>query len=66
VIPRINKPTLIVTGKGSFFPLQSQEWIHKQIKGSKLEVFEANEGGSHFMFLENPAKFNKIVGDFIG
>ena len=66
VIPRIDKPTLVITGKASFFPLKSQEWIAKQIKGAKLEVFEAEEGGSHFMFLENPEKFNKVVGEFLG
>jgi non-heme chloroperoxidase len=66
VIPRIDKPTLVVTGKGSFIPLKSQEWITKQIKGSKLEVFAAEEGGSHFMFLENPEKFNKVVQEFLG
>jgi non-heme chloroperoxidase len=66
VIPRIDKPTLVVTGKGSFIPLKSQEWIAKQIKGSKLEVFAAEEGGSHFMFLENPEKFNKVVQEFLG
>lgn len=66
VIPRIDKPTLVVTGKASFFPLQSQEWIAKQIKGSTLEVFDAEEGGSHFMFLENPEKFNQIVREFLG
>ncbi|MEO6021536.1 MAG: alpha/beta hydrolase [Burkholderiales bacterium] len=65
VIPLINKPTLVVTGKASFFPLKSQEWIAKQIKGSKLEVFAAEEGGGHFMFLENPEKFNKVVMDFL-
>ncbi len=66
VIPRINKPTLVVTGKASFFPLKSQEWIANQIKGAKLEVFAAEEGGSHFMFLENPDKFNKVARDFLG
>ena len=66
VIPRIDKPTLVVTGKASFFPLKSQEWIAKQIKGAKLEVFAAEEGGSHFMFLENPEKFNKVVREFLG
>ncbi len=66
VIPRIDKPTLVVTGAASFFPLKSQEWIAKQIKGSTLEVFDAEEGGSHFMFLENPEKFNQVVREFLG
>ena len=58
--------THFINLSGQDFPLKSQEWIAKQIKGAKLEVFEAEEGGSHFMFLENPEKFNKVVGEFLG
>ena len=66
VILRITLPTLIFGGKASHVPFQSQIWIHEQIAGSKLEIFEEAEGGSHFMFLEGPEKFNRIVADFIG
>jgi len=31
-----------------------------------VEVFAEAEGGSHFMFIENPAKFNRLVAEFIG
>lgn len=65
-IPRVNKPALVVGGKKSFFNPRSQEWIAKQIKGARLEIFEEAEGGSHFMFMENPEKFNKIVKEFVG
>jgi hypothetical protein len=41
-------------------------WIQKQVAGSKVEIFEENEGGNHFMFMENPDKFNRIVRDFMG
>ena len=30
-----------------------------------LEIFGANEGGSHFMFAENPKKFNQVVLEFL-
>lgn len=66
VIPRLNIPTLVVGGKASLVPWKSQVWIHNQIRGSQLEIFEANEGGAHFMFIENPEKFNRIVREFIG
>jgi len=66
VIPRISLPTLIVGGRASLCPWQSQEWIHQQISGSRLEIFEEEEGGSHFMFIEQPQKFNRIVSEFIG
>jgi pimeloyl-ACP methyl ester carboxylesterase len=66
VIPRITLPTLVVGGRVSVVPWKSQVWIQKQVPGSKVEIFEENEGGNHFMFMENPDKFNRIVRDFMG
>ena len=66
VIPRITVPTLVVGGRVSVVPWKSQAWIQRQIRGSKIEIFEENEGGNHFMFMENPEKFNRIVRDFMG
>jgi pimeloyl-ACP methyl ester carboxylesterase len=66
LIPKITVPTLIVGGRVSVVPWKSQVWINNQIKGSQLAIFEENEGGNHFMFMENPDKFNKIVRDFMG
>jgi pimeloyl-ACP methyl ester carboxylesterase len=66
VIPRITLPTLVVGGKASTVPWKSQVWIHNQIRGSRVEIFEEEEGGNHFMFMENPDKFNRIVREFVG
>jgi non-heme chloroperoxidase len=66
VIPRITVPTLVVGGRASVVPWKSQVWINQQIKGSRLEIFEENEGGNHFMFMENPDKFNRLVREFVG
>lgn len=66
VIPRLNLPTLVVGGRVSAIPWKSVEWTSQQIKGAQLEIFEEDEGGSHFMFIENPSKFNRIVTAFIG
>ena len=65
VIPRINVPTLVVGGKASLVPWPSQVWISQQIKGSRLVIFEEDEGGAHFMFMENPDKFNRLIRDLI-
>lgn len=65
-IPRIKVPTLAVGAKGSPVPFESQLWIRDQIEGGRAEVFEVEEGGSHFMFMENPEKFNALVADFVG
>jgi non-heme chloroperoxidase len=64
-IIRINVPTLVVGGKASFFNPASQQWIASKIPKAKIEIFETDEGGSHFMFMENPQKFNKIALDFL-
>ena len=65
-IPRFSIPTLIVGGRVSLVPWKSQAWIHEQIPGSRLEIFEENEGGQHFMFIEGAEKFNRIVAEFMG
>jgi non-heme chloroperoxidase len=67
LIPRINLPTLIISGRASAAaPWKAQKWIHGQIKGSQLEVFEEAEGGQHFMFIENPEKFNRMIMKYLG
>jgi pimeloyl-ACP methyl ester carboxylesterase len=66
VIPRITLPALVVGGRVSVVPWTSQVWIQKQVRGSRIEIFEENEGGNHFMFMENPDKFNRIVRAFMG
>ncbi len=66
LIPRITLPTLIIGGEASIFSVDALKWIHTQIRGSQLEIFSEEEGGSHFMFFENPKKFNAIVEKFLG
>jgi non-heme chloroperoxidase len=63
VISRITLPTLVIGGKRSHVNPQSQVWIHEQIKGSQLDIFD--EGGSHFMFMEAPERFNTVVQAFL-
>ena len=65
VIAQIRLPTLVVGARQSVFPAESQAWIAKQIPGARLEIFEADEGGSHFMCMENPARFNAIIREFL-
>jgi pimeloyl-ACP methyl ester carboxylesterase len=65
-IRTIDVPTVVFGGTASFFHPDSQRWIASQIPGAKAHIFDAAEGGSHFMFMENPTKFNAIVRDFLG
>jgi len=65
-LPRISLPTLFIGGKNSLVPCSCIAWNASQVAGSQLQIFEANEKGSHFMFIENPAKFNGLLSSFIG
>ena len=66
IILRINIPTLVIGGRISLVPWRAMEWIANQIPNARLEIFEADEGGQHFLFLENPQKLNRLVAEFIG
>ena len=62
MVPLIDIPTLVV---GSWANRTSQAWIGAQMPQARVEIFGEAEGGSHFMFLENPAKFNQVVREFV-
>ncbi|WP_444940375.1 alpha/beta fold hydrolase [Microbulbifer sp. ANSA003] len=64
-IPRIDKPTLVAFGRASPHPIECQQWIHQQVAGSRLEIFDVAEGGSHFLFLEAAQRFNALVSKFL-
>lgn len=66
VISGIDVPTLVIGGESSIFPYRSVQWIANQMPNSRFELFSSAERGSHFMFFENPTKFNELVSDFVG
>ncbi|OTA61439.1 alpha/beta-hydrolase [Hypoxylon sp. EC38] len=65
VFPRITVPVLVVGAKASPAPVEAMKWIVKQVPKGRLVIFEKEEGGSHFMFFENPEKFNRILEEFL-
>jgi non-heme chloroperoxidase len=65
MLSTISVPALIVGGKTSLVGWRSQQWMGTQIPNSRVEIFEESEGGNHFMFMENPEKFNRLVADFV-
>tara|TARA_E500000331_G_scaffold246412_1_gene236872 strand:- start:322 stop:1161 length:840 start_codon:yes stop_codon:yes gene_type:complete len=65
VIKRIQLRTLVIGGEVSIFSSDSQRWIASQIPDAQVEIFSEDEGGSHFMFLENPSRFNSTVLSFL-
>lgn len=65
VVQRIMLPTLVVGGRISLMPWKGVAWVGSTIPHARLEIFEADEGGQHFMFMENPDKFNQLVTEFL-
>lgn len=65
VFPRITVPTLMIAGAASVLPPVGVEWIAGQIPGAESYTFSVEEKGSHFMFWENPERFNEVVEWFV-
>jgi non-heme chloroperoxidase len=65
VLPRIRRPTLCITGAASPLGAEAMPWIASQIPNARLSIIGAGEGGSHFMYLENPEAFNAEVRNFL-
>lgn len=62
-LPRILAPTLIIVGSlDQITPLADAEVMHREIRGSRLEVME---GAGHVSNLERPAEFNQALRNFL-
>ena len=66
VMGRIAVPALCIGGRISLVPWASVVWQAERMPHGEVEIFEADEGGAHFMFMENPEKFNARVAAFLG
>jgi non-heme chloroperoxidase len=64
-IRTLRNPTLVVGGETSIFSPRSQHWIAAQVPGAEVDIFPTAEGGGHFMFFENPRRFNALVSAFL-
>ncbi len=66
ILPNIQWTTLVIGGGGSRNTTREcQRWLAEQIPNARVEFVPANEGGSHFCFLENPAFFNQLIREFL-
>lgn len=65
VLPRITVPSLVIAGEASVFLPAGIEWVATQIPGAENYTFSVEEKGSHFMFWENPEKFNEVIEGFV-
>ena len=65
VITGTRLPSLVVGGRKSIFSAESQEWIASVNPNAVASIYEEHEGGGHFMFFENPRRFNAEVAAFL-
>ncbi len=65
VIRRIDVPYLAIGGEASIVPVAGIEWAASVVPGAELEIVEADQGGSHFMFMQNPGRLNERVAAFL-
>jgi pimeloyl-ACP methyl ester carboxylesterase len=65
VLPRIDKPTLVIGCDGSHVSPSSQRYIAEHIPNAQLYIFPTSVASSHFVFLENPAAFNQLASTFL-
>ncbi|WP_027133122.1 alpha/beta fold hydrolase [Geminicoccus roseus] len=65
LIRTIRLPTLVIGGRASFFSPASQEWIASCNPDARAVIFDAGQGGAHFMFYEAAERFNREVDAFL-
>jgi len=64
VLPTFRMPVLVLTGRYDINVAPSTAWkIHRAIPGSRWEVFEQS---GHLPYFEEPEKFERVVGGFLG
>jgi pimeloyl-ACP methyl ester carboxylesterase len=63
VLPRIDVPTWVVTGRHSpFYDLDGMEWFASEVQNGSLSVFERSGHSPH---LNEPDEFNKQLMKFL-
>jgi pimeloyl-ACP methyl ester carboxylesterase len=62
VLRLIDVPALVVGGAALAEPVSR---VASLIPGARLELFPVDEGGGHFMFWENPERFNAVLERFL-
>lgn len=65
VIAATRLPSLVIGGRNSIFSPESQQWIASVNPNAASSIYEEHEGGGHFMFFENPRRFNAEVSAFL-
>ncbi len=63
-LPSLDVPTLVIVGREDpIRPVADAEFMHRQIRNSRLEIIE---DAAHMTNMEQPEIFNRAVIDFLG
>lgn len=65
LIKGLKKPALLIGGRVSIVPWQTVVYQQRYYKTATVKIFEADQGGSHSMYLENYILFNKYLNEFL-
>jgi pimeloyl-ACP methyl ester carboxylesterase len=65
LIKGLKKPALLIGGRVSIVPWQTIVYQKRYYKTATVKIFEADQGGSHSMYLENYTLFNKYLNEFL-
>jgi hypothetical protein len=55
---------LVISGRARVVPVSGSQWIADSIPGARLELFEANEGGSHLLPIEKFRQAHPLAARF--
>ncbi|OBG64100.1 proline iminopeptidase [Mycobacterium sp. E3298] len=61
-LPEITLPTLVLAGRFDECVPEHMWEMHRRIAGSRYELFESS---AHMPFIEEPAKFDRVMRDFL-
>jgi pimeloyl-ACP methyl ester carboxylesterase len=62
-LPEIEIPTMVVWGLDDYIvPIEAAIGYHSLIDGSRLEIFERT---GHVPQMERPARFNRLLDEFL-
>jgi len=65
LIKGLKNPALLIGGRVSIVPWQTMVYQQRYYKKVTVKIFEADQGGSHSMYLENYSLFNKYLNEFL-
>lgn len=65
VIPRLTVPSFFIGAKRSLVNWKSVAWMAETAPQGSYALFELDECKGHFMFLENPSRYNQLVRNFL-